>query len=120
MGLLRAIRRCLAPGGRAVNIVSTPDIYINEWATFTTAAFPENRRAEVGDVVRIVTHGFPEPAEDILWTDAAWREAYRRAGLRVLETRRPLARGDEGIDWPSERSIPPWAIHVLEEDTCCC
>ena len=120
VGLLRSIRAALAPVGRAVNIVSTPDMYINEWTSFTTADFPENSRAEVGDVVRIVTRGFPGAAEDVLWTETAWREVYRRAGLAVVETCRPLGRAGEGVAWVSEATVPPWTIHVLEDLSCSC
>lgn len=122
VGLLRSIRDALAPGGRVVNLVSSPDIYVNEWVSFTTRDFPENERADTGDVVRIIGRSVPDarPVEDILWTDAAWHEVYRRAGLRVLETRRPLARGDEGVAWLSETTVPPWTIHVLQPEATAC
>ena len=38
--------RLLAPEGRIVNLVSTPEIYTHEWASFSTRDFPENRGAE--------------------------------------------------------------------------
>ncbi|MDE2138804.1 MAG: class I SAM-dependent methyltransferase, partial [Gammaproteobacteria bacterium] len=47
--LLRGLRTRLAPRGRVVLLASTPEIYRNEWASFTTRAFPENRGARSGD-----------------------------------------------------------------------
>ena len=54
VGLLAELRRLLAPAGRFVNLVSSPEIYWHEWASFSTKDFPENRTARSGDTVRIV------------------------------------------------------------------
>ncbi len=113
--LLEALRGALAPGGRLVNLVSSPAIYTHEWVSFTTRAWPENLEARTGDVVRIAGRSVSDhrPVEDILWRDEAWLELYRRAGLQLLELQRPLARGDEGPAWISETAIPPWTVWVL-------
>ena len=37
--------------GRIVNLVSSPEIYTHEWASFSTKDFPENRLAKSGDKV---------------------------------------------------------------------
>ncbi len=114
--LFNGLRGLLAPGGRLVNVVSTPEIYTHEWASFTTRDFPENRLARSGDVVRIVTTDHPDrrPVEDIVCPDADYREIWRQAGLAVAETRFPLARGDEPFPWVSETTVAPWAIYVLK------
>lgn len=116
--LFRELRRHLAPGGRIVNVVSSPEIYTHEWASFTTRDFPENRQARDGDVVRIVTREFAtgRPAEDILCSDEAYRALYEQAGLAVVADSRPLARGDEGLPWVSETRVAPWVIWVLRAD----
>jgi SAM-dependent methyltransferase len=103
------------PGGRLVNLVSSPDIYVNEWVSFSTRDFPENRQARSGEVVRIVNTAVadPRPVEDILWTDEAWQEVYAAAGLVQLEARRPLARKGEPGGWLSETTVAPWVIYVL-------
>jgi SAM-dependent methyltransferase len=69
MRLLSALRDLLRPAGILVNLVSSPDIYRNEWASFSTRDFPENRPARSGDRVRIVMTDVPDrrPVEDILW-----------------------------------------------------
>lgn len=114
--LLRALGRQLGPHGRLVNVVSSVDIYTHEWASFSTRDFPENRGARDGDVVRIVTREFRsgKPAEDVLCSDAAYRAIYGEAGLAVVAVSRPLARGDEGLDWVSETRVAPWVIWVLK------
>src|SRR5512135_2160859 len=50
----RDLARLLAPAGRIVSLVSTPEIYTHEWASFSTRDYPENREARSGDLVRIV------------------------------------------------------------------
>jgi len=113
--LLRGLAGLLADEGRIVNLVSSPEIYLNEWASFTTRAYPENARARSGDTVRIVITDIPDPrpVEDILWTDEAYRDTYTRAGLDVMATYRPLGRDDEPVRWVNETRVAPWTIHVL-------
>ncbi len=118
--ILSGLRGLLAPGtpgskaGRLVNLVSSPEIYVHEWASFSTVDFPENLAARSGDVVRIINTAVADrrPVEDILWTDEAWREVYAAAGLDVLDVQRPLGREGEG-EWVSETTIAPWTIYVL-------
>ncbi|MEX2611228.1 MAG: class I SAM-dependent methyltransferase [Gemmatimonadota bacterium] len=114
--LMEAIRGVLRPAGRFLLLASAPEIYTHEWATFTTAAFPENRRAGSGDVVRIVIKegGDDRPVEDLLWLDEDYRETFRRAGLAVRAVHRPLARPDEPFEWVSEERVSPWVIYVTE------
>jgi SAM-dependent methyltransferase len=113
--LLQSLKRLLREGGRIVNLVSTPDIYLNEWASFSTKDFPENRTARCGDKVLIVMLDVEDrrPVEDILWTDQGYHEVYRRAGLVAIKTYRPLATPAEAYSWVSETTIAPWVIYVL-------
>ena len=113
--LLGALRDRLATTGRIVNVVSSPEIYVHEWASFSTRDFPENRRAGDGDVVRIVTTAFPhgQACHDVLCVDQTYRQLYADAGLEVIADLRPLARGDEGVPWVSETRVAPWVIWVL-------
>jgi hypothetical protein len=105
--------------GTIVNIVSSPEIYIHEWTSFTTKNFPENAVARSGDVVRIVVtdHQDRRPVEDILWTDESYRAVYREAGLEVVQVFEPLAKGDEPYSWVNETKIAPWVIYVLRPAT---
>src|SRR5207248_1787772 len=112
---LLGIRKLLASEGRFINIVSSPEIYIHEWASFSTRNYPENQLARAGDIVRIVTTEFQngKAAEDVLCTDEDYLRRYAACGLEVLETYKPLAKGDEGVPWVSETHIAPWVIYVL-------
>lgn len=105
----------LNASGKMISVVSSPEIYIHEWASFSTKDYPENRSARSGDTVRIITTDFADtrPAEDILWTDESYGEVYARAGLRALARHKPLAKGDEPYKWVNETKIAPWVIYVL-------
>lgn len=113
--LFRDLCALLKPDGVLVNIVSAPEIYCNEWASFSTKDFPENRNAKPGDPVKIITTDFEDrsPAVDILWPHESYLEVYRRAGLEIVEMRKPLAKGDEPYRWVSETRIAPWVIYAL-------
>ena len=109
------LRRLLRPAGRLISVVSAPEIYWHEWASFSTKDFPENRQKQAGELVRIITTDFPErrPTEDILFPDDAYRTVYAQAGLQVLAMHQPLAKGDEPYQWVNETRIAPWSIYVL-------
>ena len=113
--LFRGLRELLRPDGILVNIVSAPEIYVNEWASFSTKAFPENHNARPGDPVKIITTDFEDrsPAVDILWPHESYLEVYGRSGLEVVEVRKPMARGDEPYPWVSETRIAPWVVYIL-------
>lgn len=113
--LFRDLAALLKPDGILVNIVSAPEIYWNEWASFSTKDFPENRNAKPGDPVKIITTDFEDrsPAVDILWPHESYVEVYCRAGLEIVEMRKPLAKGDEPYHWVSETRIAPWVIYAL-------
>ncbi len=116
--ILRDLGRLLAPDGIIVSIVSSPEIYTHEWASFSTKDFPENAMAHSGDVVRIVVtdHKDQRPVEDIVWSDASYQEVYREAGLVTVQISKPLAEGDEPYPWVNETRIAPWVIYVLKRD----
>jgi len=115
VALFRMMKRLLKRGGRIVNLVSAPEIYVNEWASFSTKDFPENRTARSGDKILIVMLDVEDrrPVEDIFWTDEDYLEVYRRAGLVPIQIYRPLGKHSEPFSWVSETRISPWAIYVL-------
>jgi ubiquinone/menaquinone biosynthesis C-methylase UbiE len=110
------LEKLLTSNGTIVTLVSSPEIYTHEWASFTTKDFPENADACSGDVVRIVVtdHQDRRPVEDILWTDESYRAVYREASLRAVQVFKPLAKGDETYSWVNETKIAPWVIYVLK------
>lgn len=113
--LFRDFKKLLRPNGVIVSIVSSPEIYTHEWASFTTKDFPDNAAAGNGDVVRIIVtdHQDRRPVEDIVWTDESYRDLYRDAGLLAVQVLKPLAKGDEPYSWVNETKIAPWVIYVL-------
>lgn len=110
------LRQLLKQNGTLISLVSTPEIYTHEWASFTTRAFPENANARSGDVVRIIVtdHRDARPVEDILCTDEAYRLLYKEASLDVIQMFKPLAKEDETYSWVNETKIAPWAIYILK------
>lgn len=116
IALLAGLGALLAEEGRLLNLVSSPDIYVNEWASFTTRAFAGNFTAKCGDPVFTVMTDVEDqrPVEDVLWPHLDYLDVYGRAGLAVVAEHRPLGRDDEGIAWVSETHIAPWVIYVLK------
>jgi len=114
---LTGLRILLAPDGCLLLVVSSPAIYVNDWASFSTRDFPENRHAGDGDRVRIIMLDVPDhrPVEDVLCTDAYYRRLFESAGLRVLNVQSPLATGKEAMRWVTETRTAPWTIYVLRQ-----
>jgi SAM-dependent methyltransferase len=113
----REIGNLLKNEGRIVNLVSSPEIYMHEWASFSTKDFPENKHAKSGDKVRIIITAVDDkrPVEDVVWTDEYYRETFKRAGLEVVKTHKPLAKENEPFKWINETRIAPWVIYVLKK-----
>lgn len=112
---LRGLSNFLAREGSLFLVVSSPALYVNEWASFSTRDFPENRQARDNDRVRIVMLDVSDrrPVEDILCSDAHYRRLFESAQLGVLDSQSPLATGKETTQWVSEMSTAPWTIYVL-------
>ena len=115
VALFQGLKRLLRVGGRIVNLVSSPEIYVNEWASFSTKDFPKNRIAQCGEKVLIVMLDVDDrrPVEDILWTDEGYHDVYERAGVRPIKTYRPLGTQGEPYSWVSEARLAPWVIYIL-------
>ena len=116
VGLFGELARLLKSDGKLVSLVSSPDIYVNEWASFTTKDFPENRRAKCGDQVKIIVTALEDnrPVVDVVWPDEDYRAVYDKSGLEVVQVHRPLGRADDPCQWVQETTIPPWVIYVLK------
>ena len=114
----RELDRLLKSEGRIVNVVSSPEIYTHEWASFSTKDFFENRHAKSGDKVRIIQTDLDDkrPVEDVVWTDEYYQETFKRAGLELVRTYKPLAKENELYEWVNETKIAPWVIYVLKKE----
>jgi predicted TPR repeat methyltransferase len=86
--LFTKLRDLLTETGTMINLVSSPEIYTHEWASFSTKEFPENAHARTGDVVRIITTDFEDsrPCYDIFWPDADYQAVYAKSKLRIIRT----------------------------------
>ncbi len=115
--LLEGLSALLKHNGTIINLVSSPDIYTHEWASFTTKEFPENADAKSGDIVRIITIDINDkrPCYDIFWSTEDYKKVYTHAGLRIINTYKPLATGQEPYQWVNETTIAPWTIYVLKK-----
>lgn len=117
VNILKKLGSLLKSKGKIVNLVSSPEIYINEWTSFSTKDFPENKYARSGDKVKIITIDLEDnrPVEDFICTDEDYQKIYIRAGLELVKTYKPLAKEHEPYAWVNETKIPPWVIYVLEK-----
>lgn len=113
--LLRALAAFLTPNGRVIILGSTPDIYVNEWLSFTTRDFADNAPVTSGNEVRIVMRDVPDsrPVVDIVWFDGDYRELFTAAAFEIVAEYRPLGRATEPFAWVSETRIAPWVIYVI-------
>lgn len=118
--LLRGLRDLLRNHGRFILLGSTPDIYLHEWASFTTKDFPGNRNATSGEPVRIVMKDVTDarPVIDIVWSHEDYLKLFAASGLELIAYLMPLGRNDEPHPWLSETSIAPWVIYVLKRKRC--
>ncbi len=96
---------------------STPELYTNEWASFSTKDFPDNWKAKTGDIVCDIMLDVEDkrPVEDIFWTVDDYQELFKRAMLSIESVNKPLGKKDEPFEWVSELKIAPWIIFVLKK-----
>jgi hypothetical protein len=115
--IFSALASVLNDNGKIINLVSSPELYVNEWASFTTKDFHENKVAKSGDIVRTITTTVEDqrPVEDIIWSDEDYRKVYQEAGLEVEAIYNPLANEEEPFEWVNETTIAPWTIYVLKK-----
>jgi SAM-dependent methyltransferase len=113
--LFRGLRGLLRDSGRIILLGSTPDIYLHEWASFTTKDFPENHKAKSGQPVRIVMKDVTDarPVIDIVWSHEDYLKLFARSELDLVAHYAPLGREDDPCPWLSEISIAPWIVYVV-------
>lgn len=117
IALFRGLGRILSQEGCLINLVSSPEVYRREWASFSTKDFPENRHARSGDRVKIIITGVGNnrPVDDIVWEDSDYRQVYEEAGLELVEVHCPLGLKNEPYPWFNETEIAPWVIYLLRK-----
>lgn len=115
--LLKQLSGLLTSTDIIMLVNSTPEIYVNEWLSFSTKDFPENKKAKGGDKVKIIMTDVEDkrPVEDIVWFDNDYRDLFAAAGLQIIETIKPLGKTTEPYAWVNETTIAPWVIYVLKK-----
>ena len=115
--ILSGLRDLLKPSGKLICLDSTPELYTNEWASFSTKDFPDNWHAKTGDIVCDIMLDVEDrrPIEDIFWTVSDYHKLFKKAGLTLEATYKPLGYKYEPYNWVSELFIAPWMIFVLSK-----
>lgn len=115
--ILKGLQDLIKPTGRMICLDSTPELYVNEWASFTTKDFHENWIAKTGDIVRDIMLDVEDrrPVEDIYWSVEDYHKLFNLAGLEIEVTYKPLGYSNEPFNWKSEKEIAAWMIFVLKK-----
>jgi SAM-dependent methyltransferase len=115
--ILKGLRDLIKPTGKMICLDSTPELYVNEWASFTTKDFQGNWIAKTGDIVCDIMLDVEDrrPVEDIFWSVEDYHKLFNLAGLEIEATYKPLGYSNEPFDWKSEMEIAPWMIFVLKK-----
>jgi len=115
ISILKSLSELLCATGKIICLDSNSEMYTHEWASFSTKAFPENKTASTGDIVKIIMTDVDDqrPVEDILWTEDDYYTLFNLAGLGIEATYKPLGFENEPYKWVVEKEIAPWIIFVL-------
>ena len=89
-------------------------MYKHDCASFIYS-YPENRRIKSGMRVKLSFRGTSIVFHDYYWTEKDYAEVFSGTGFRLLELRKPLAKGDEPFKWYSETEHPHFAIYILKK-----
>jgi len=118
VSLFSNLSNLLNKDGKILNLVCSPEMYTLEWASFSTKNFPDNKYAKSGDMVQIITIDFDDkrPCYDILCSDEDYKKIFSKVELDLIDTFKPIAKGDEPYDWVNETKIAPWTIYVLKRN----
>ena len=117
--ILVGLRDLLKTTGKIICLDSAPELYTNEWASFSTKDFPGNWNAKTGDIVRDIMLDVEDrrPIDDIFWTLDDYYKLFELSELSVDALYKPLGFDNEPYKWISEISIAPWMIFVLSKKT---
>ena len=101
--ILKRLRRLLNPDGKMILLDASPELYTNEWASFSTKDFPDNWTVKTGDIVRDIMLDVEDqrPVEDIYWTISDYHKLFKKADLSLIATYKPLGFKNEPYKWVS-------------------
>jgi len=114
--ILQSLRSLLRKDGKIILLDSTPELYVNEWSSFTTKEFSENKQAKTGDLVKVIMLDVEDkrPVDDIFWSYEDYLKLFKNSDLEIEEVYKPLGYSHEPYNWKSETTIAPWMIFVLK------
>ena len=125
LNILRSLQPLLANDG--VLIVTNPSSKVykqaNKWYSLNND-FPENKplgfrngKIKFQDDQPIKLQFYTSTTSftfsDFFHSGAAYKEAYKEAGLTLAETYKPVGYHSDGIPWKSEKDFSPYKIHIL-------
>lgn len=100
----------------------------NNWYTLNNK-FPENKgnqdsekegKLKLPEDYKVKLQCFVAKDSDLSFTffdyfhsGSAYRKAYTAAGLKLLETHKPIGKDEDNFKWETESEKPPFKIHVL-------
>ena len=115
--MFKGLSKLLNDHGILVCLDSTPEMYFNEWASFSTKDFPENKYAKSGEKVKIINTEMQDrrPVEDIFWTGEDYKKCFKKAGLKLIRTHKTYGKETEPFNWINETKIAPWVIYILKK-----
>jgi SAM-dependent methyltransferase len=116
--LLSGLSVILNEDGVIILLDSTPEVYMNEWASFSTKDYPGNKNVRSGDKVKIIMTDVEDrrPVEDIIWFEKDYIDLFDKCNLKLVDTKKPLAKIEEPYNWINETKIAPWVIYVLKNN----
>ncbi|MCD4793474.1 MAG: class I SAM-dependent methyltransferase [Bacteroidales bacterium] len=117
LNYLNNFRNLINQDGRVILLDSTPEIYYNEWSSFTTKDFPENKNAKSGEKVKIIMKDVNDnrPVDDIIWFNEDYLDLFYRSKLKLIKSYKPLGKEGEPYKWINEKDTAPWIIYVLKK-----
>ena len=117
LNYLNNFRNLINQDGRIILLDSTPEIYYNEWSSFTTKDFPENKNAKSGEKVKIIMKDVNDnrPVDDIIWFNEDYLDLFDRSKLKLIKSYKPFGKEGEPYKWINEKDTAPWIIYVLKK-----
>jgi ubiquinone/menaquinone biosynthesis C-methylase UbiE len=112
--ILREFKRVLKDSGTVVIVTKTKEGYNGNWVSFN-CDFPENKKLNSGDRAKVHIKCSEIVLYDYFWTESDYKNAFSDSGFKVIESLKPMPKGNEGYDWLDELKHSRWVIYVLKK-----
>ena len=108
----KEMKRVLKREGIIIIVTGTPESYTNDSASFI-CDLPENKKLKSGDKAKVLFRGTNIVFYDYVWFDNDYRKAFKSAGVKLVETLKPMPKGNEPYPWSNTKK-PHWVIYILK------